>query len=55
VWLFGVVYESLPEPLEVFMRREDAEVVVAELLADEPEWEALLRIEEIELPDPCWN
>jgi len=43
---FGLVDLSLAEAIELYVRREDAERTLAELLRDEPEW---FRIEEIEL------
>ena len=51
----GLVDLSLAEAIELFARREDAERMLAELLNDEPGWEPLFRIEEIELNDPCLN
>lgn len=52
---FGLVDLSLLEAVELFLRREDAERTLAELLRDEPEWESLFRIEVFELGDACWN
>jgi hypothetical protein len=46
---FGLVDLSLAEAIELYVRREDAERTLAELLRDEPTWEFLFRIEEIEL------
>ena len=46
---FAVVDLSLLEALELYVRREDAERMLAEVLRDEPGWESLFRIEEIEL------
>jgi hypothetical protein len=46
---FGLVDLSLGEAIELYVRREDAERTLAELLRDEPEWWSLFRIEEIEL------
>ena len=53
--MFALVDLSLPETLELFLRREDAERALSEVLHDEPDWKRLLRIEEIELVDSCWN
>jgi len=49
VCFFGVVDLSLHEAVELFVRREDAERMLAELLRDEPQWRGLFRIEPIEL------
>ena len=35
-----------------FVREEDAELALADCLADEPEWRGLLRIKELELAGP---
>ena len=40
------------QAIGVFLRREDAEAMVAECLRDEPTWETILRVEEIELDEP---
>ena len=53
--VFGLVDLSLLEAIELFLLREDAERVLAEILCDEPSWESLLRIEEIALVAACWN
>jgi hypothetical protein len=53
--LFALVDSSLPEPIEVYVRRGDAERTLAELLRDEPGWESLLSIEEIDIDDPSRN
>jgi hypothetical protein len=37
------------------VRRGDAERTLAELLRDEPGWESLLSIEEIDIDDPSRN
>jgi len=55
VRFFAVVELSVLEALELHVRREDAERLVAELLRDEPGWESLFRIEEIELGQPSRN
>jgi hypothetical protein len=55
VRFFGLVDLSLLEAVELFLRREDAERTLAELVCDEPEWESLFRIEEFELGEVCWN
>ena len=57
--LFALVDLSVVEMIELsaelFVRREDAERTLAELLRDEPEWRGLFRIEEIELGGLSWN
>jgi hypothetical protein len=53
--VFALVDLSLQEAIELFLRREDAERMLSEVLRDEPGWERLLRIEEIELAESCWN
>ena len=52
---FALVDLSLFEAIELYVRREDAERTLAELLSDEPEWHSLFRIEEIELSGLSWN
>ena len=52
---FGLVDLSLAEAIELYVRREDAERTLAELLRDEPQWRSLFRIEEIELGELSWN
>ena len=49
------VVEMIELSAELFVRREDAERTLAELLRDEPEWCGLFRIEEIELGGLSWN
>jgi hypothetical protein len=55
VRFFALVDLSLFEAIELYVRREDAERTLAELLRDEPEWQSLFRIEEIELSGLSWN
>ena len=52
---FALVDLSLVEAIELYVRREDAERTLAELLRDEPEWRSLFRIEEIELGELSRN
>jgi len=52
VRLFALVDRSLLEPIDLYVRREDAERMLAELLHDKPAWESLIWIEEIELGQP---
>jgi hypothetical protein len=52
---FAVVDLWLVEAVELYVRREDAERTLAELLRDEPSWERLFQIEEIELGELSWN
>ena len=46
---FGVVDLWLAEAVELFVCEADAERMLAELLADEPDWQGLFRVEPIEL------
>lgn len=46
---FGVVDGWLDEAVELFVRRDDAEGMLAQVLADEPQWQELLWVEPIEL------
>ena len=55
VRFFGLVDLSLVEAIELYVRREDAERMLAELLRDEPSWESLFQIEEIELGELSRN
>ena len=41
--------------VELFVRREDAERTLAELLHDEPSWRNVFRIEEIDLGEASPN
>ena len=52
---FALVDLSLLEAIELYVRREDAERTLAELLRDEPGWQSLFRIDEIELSGSSWN
>jgi hypothetical protein len=51
VRVYALMDLSLPEPIDVYVRREDAERTLAELLRDESGWCTLLSIAEIELVD----
>jgi hypothetical protein len=59
VRLFVLIDLSVVEMSELsadlFVRREDAERTLAELLRDEPEWCGLFRIEAVELAGLSWN
>jgi hypothetical protein len=59
VQLFALVDLSMVEMSELsadlFVRREDAERTLAQLLRDEPEWFGLFRIEVIEFGGLSWN
>jgi hypothetical protein len=39
-----ITAESPEEAVDVFLRREDAELALAECLHDEPDWTGLLRV-----------
>lgn len=49
--LYALVNVSLPEPIGVYARREDAEDMLRMLLTDEPTWHQLLSVEPFELGD----
>jgi hypothetical protein len=53
VHVYALIDLSLPEPIDVYVRREDAERTLAELLRDEPSWRTLLSIAEIALSAPA--
>jgi hypothetical protein len=55
VRFFDLVDLSLLEAIDLYVRREDAERTLAELLRDEPDWRLLFRIEEVELGELSWN
>lgn len=46
---FGLADAFLGEAVELFVRRDDAERTLTEVLADEPQWQELLWVEPIEL------
>lgn len=46
---YGVVDVGLAEAVELFAHRGEAEEMLAELLADEPDWEDSFRVEQVEL------
>jgi hypothetical protein len=46
-----ITAESPEEAVDVFLRREDAEMALAECLHDEPDWAGLLRVVPIELDE----
>jgi hypothetical protein len=52
VLLLGVFDESMTVPLASFVERGEAELMLAELVRDDPEWERSLRVEEFEVADP---
>ena len=52
VLLFGVFDESMTVSLASFVERGEADLMLAELVADDPEWERSLRVEEFEVADP---
>lgn len=53
--LYLVVDRSLPDPIEVHLCREDAELMVADVLKDEPGWRSLLSVRPVEVPDAVWQ
>ncbi len=46
---FGLVDLSVLEAIELYATRAEAEQVLAQVLADEPEWVSILGVEPIEL------
>jgi len=49
VHVYAVVSAEIGKAVELFVRRHDAERMLAEALADEPDWCDDLSVEEIEL------
>lgn len=49
VRFYGLVDLSVLEAIELYATREQAECALAEVLADEPEWQSILRVEEVSL------
>ena len=47
--VYAVVSAEIGKAVELFVRRHDAERMLAEALADEPDWCDDLSVEEIEL------
>jgi hypothetical protein len=50
VLVYAVVSADTESAVELFLRREDAERMVEEAIADEPEWAGVLSVEPLELP-----
>jgi hypothetical protein len=59
VRVFALVDLSIVElrefSVDLFVRREDAESTLAQLMRDEPEWRGLFQIEEVEFGELSWN
>jgi hypothetical protein len=51
VRFFGLVDSLVLEALELYVTREEAERILDEVIADEPEWSAILRVEPVEIGD----
>jgi len=49
VIFWGLVETELQEAIDLFVLRSDAEAALASVLADEPDWNGLVRMEPIEL------
>lgn len=49
VRFYGLVDLSVLEAIELYLTREQAERALAAVLADEPDWEPILRVEEVSL------
>jgi hypothetical protein len=50
VLAYAVVSAETEQAVELFVRREDAQRMLAEALADDPEWADVLSVEPVELP-----
>jgi hypothetical protein len=48
VLVYAVVSAETEKAVELFVRRADAERMLAEALTDEPEWRDVLSVEEVE-------
>ena len=46
---YGLVSAQTDRAVELFLDREDAEMMLADCVADEPEWACVLSVERIEL------
>ena len=53
VW--GVVSSEIERVIEFFVSRDEAEQMLADVLREEPGWDARFRIERIELGADCLN
>jgi hypothetical protein len=49
VLAYAVASADTEQAVELFLRRENAERMLAEALADEPEWADILSVEPLEL------
>jgi hypothetical protein len=47
--LYALVEADDPEAIDVYLCEQDAQQALEDCLRDEPHWEGLLRVEEIEL------
>jgi uncharacterized Fe-S cluster-containing radical SAM superfamily protein len=47
--LYALVETGHRQAIDVYLREEDAQRELGEILGDEPQWNGLLRVEEIEL------
>jgi hypothetical protein len=52
---YAVLSAGCRETVEILSTREEAERFVAEAVADEPEFEGLLSVEPVEVPEPSPN
>jgi uncharacterized Fe-S cluster-containing radical SAM superfamily protein len=50
VIVYGLVSAETEQAVELFLRPEDAERMLAEALSDEPDWIETLSVEPVELP-----
>jgi hypothetical protein len=49
VLVYGLVDRSLQEAIELYLRREDAEEARQAVIGDEPWWDEVIEVQEIEL------
>ena len=50
--LYALVEAGDPEAVDVYLCEEDAQRALEDCLGDEHDWRGLLRVEEIEPPNP---
>jgi hypothetical protein len=49
--LYALVEAGDPEAIDVYLCEQDAQRALEDCLRDEPQWQVLLRVEEIELSE----
>jgi hypothetical protein len=55
VLFWGLVEVELQEAIELYVRRNDADDALADVLNDEPSWLGLVTVEPIEFVGLSWN